>query len=92
MVFDSAKAPREKVIGVEAYFIYQSDSRAVVLTAVNYSDSLRVSHELVDDMDPSLRNNQKMVQCKDNNSSRLNIDFINKIKLLIMFCVVFWVI
>eukprot|EP00483_Globobulimina_turgida_P013223 UN13247 len=55
-VFDSAKAPREKVIGVDAYFIYQSDSRTVVLTAVNYSDSLRVSHELVDDMDPSLRN------------------------------------
>eukprot|EP00483_Globobulimina_turgida_P012221 UN12243 len=33
-------ASREHVIGVAAYFIYTTDSTAVVLAAVNYSDHL----------------------------------------------------
>eukprot|EP00483_Globobulimina_turgida_P002154 UN02156 len=58
-------ASREHVIGVAAYFIYTTDSTAVVLAAVNYSDHLLLSDGVVNGMDPMLRNNQKMVECKD---------------------------
>eukprot|EP00483_Globobulimina_turgida_P008073 UN08089 len=66
MDFSSAKAPRAKVIGVAAYFIGENYSRAVVLAAVNYSDPQLLSDGVVNGMVPMLRNNQKMVECKDN--------------------------
>eukprot|EP00483_Globobulimina_turgida_P002513 UN02517 len=62
----NTNAPREKVIGSEAYFIYPSDSTAVVLAAVNYSDHLLLLDGVANDKDPMLRNDEKMVECKDN--------------------------
>eukprot|EP00483_Globobulimina_turgida_P000332 UN00332 len=65
MVFGGANASWEKVIGVAAYFIVSSYSTAVVLTAVNYSDHLLLSHGVVNGMNAMLRNDGKMVECKD---------------------------
>eukprot|EP00483_Globobulimina_turgida_P011380 UN11402 len=65
MDFCNINASQEQVIGVAAYFICSSDSAAVVLAAVNYSDSLLLSDGVVNGMDSMLRNNQKMGECKD---------------------------
>eukprot|EP00483_Globobulimina_turgida_P010948 UN10969 len=63
--FFSSNTGQEKVIGAISYFIVQDHSTAVVLTAANYSDKLRILYGVIDDMDPILWNDEKMVVCKD---------------------------
>eukprot|EP00483_Globobulimina_turgida_P012379 UN12402 len=66
MVFGGKKASQEKVIGVAAYFIDQTHSTAIVLTAVNYSDHILLLHDA-----------ENIVLCKDDKFVKID-DWIYK--------------
>eukprot|EP00483_Globobulimina_turgida_P002673 UN02678 len=77
MVFGGKKASGEKVIGVAAYFIDQTHSTAIVLTAVNYSDRILLLHGVVYEMYPMLPDSENIVLCKDDKFVKID-DWIYK--------------
>eukprot|EP00483_Globobulimina_turgida_P001088 UN01090 len=62
--FYSSNIGQEKVIGAISYFIVQDYPTAVILTTTNYSDHLLISYGVIDDMDPILWNDEKMVSAR----------------------------